>query len=148
MRPVVGAVVLASLLATGCGPDSSSEPSKLKVGTVDIMRAMEERPETVQIRLEWAAQAGSTYLEMSGVANKEQYAALKAQVDQRSAAWQKRMVDFMNDSIKQIDKSASTVAKERGLDIVLVDNAMTKPVKFTEGDDITLDVMVEMQKGN
>ena len=49
----------------------------MKVGTVDVMRVMEERPETMDIRLEWANQAGNTYLEISQVQDQAQAEALK-----------------------------------------------------------------------
>ena len=38
------------------------------------------------------------------------------------------------------------VAKEKGLDMVVVQNPLTKTVRYTDGEDLTLDVSLELQK--
>ena len=118
----------------------------MKVGTVDVMRIMEERPETMDIRLEWANQAGNTYLEISQVQDQAQAEALKKEIAKRSEAWQKRMDEFMEESIQLVESETQKVAKEKGLDMVVVQNPLTKTVRYTDGEDLTLDVSLELQK--
>jgi hypothetical protein len=132
------------LLVAGCAPKDAAT-QKLKVGTVDVMRVMEGRPETKTIRLEWANQAGQTYLEISGVHDEAEAMALQKEIAKRSEAWQKRMDTFVGESVELIEKEATTIAKEKGLDIVLVDNTMTKTIRYREADDLTLDVSLELQ---
>lgn len=129
----------------GCGPSSEESTAKLKVGTVDVIRVMEERPETVDIRLEWASQAGSTYMEISEVQDEAEAQALKAEIDRRSQAWQRRMDGFMEESIQLVEKETALIARERGLDIVVVDNPLTETLKYREGEDLTLDVSLKLQ---
>ena len=133
-----------TLLLAGCAPQDA-EPAKLKVGTVDVMRIMEERPETKQIRLEWSSQAGETYLEIAAVQDEAEALALQKEIEKRSAAWQKRMDEFVGDSIEIIEQEASTIAKQKDLDIVLVDNTLTKTSRYSEGEDLTLDISLELQ---
>ena len=106
---------------------------------------MEERPETVDIRLEWASQAGSTYMEISEVKDQAEAKALSDEIDRRSQAWQRRMDGFMEESILLVEKEAAVLARERGLDIVLVDNPLTETLKYREGEDLTLDVSLKLQ---
>ena len=133
-----------TLLLAGCAPQDAA-PAKLKVGTVDVMRIMEERPETKQIRLEWSSQAGETYLEIAAVQDEAEALALQKEIEKRSAAWQKRMDEFVGDSIEIIEQEASTIAKQKDLDIVLVDNTLTKTIRYREGEDLTLDISLELQ---
>lgn len=138
------ALGVACALTVGCG-GADKEPQKLKVATVDIMRVMEERPETVAIRLDWASQRGDTAMKISNVKSEEEAEALRKQIERRSEDWQKRVDAFMEDSIKKVEKSTAEIAKERGLDIVVVDNPLTHTVKYRDGEDITLDVSVKIQ---
>lgn len=142
------AAILVGLALLGSGCQESGDPNKLRIGTVDVMRVMEERPETIHIRLDWAAQAGNTYLAMSKVGSQAELSALQAQVEKSSESWRSRMTDFMNSAIKEVDSAAATVAKEQNLDIILVDNPLTRPIKYFEGDDVTLDIMVKIESGD
>ena len=137
--------LLACLCFTCSCSQNENGSQKLKVGTVDVLRVMEGRPETVDIRLDWATQAGSTYLELADVQDKEQAASLRQEIEKRSAAWQKRMDAFMEESIGLVESEAKVIAKERGIDIVVVDNTLTETVKFQDGEDLTLDVQFNLQ---
>lgn len=138
--------VVAALLAFagGCGPQ---EPSKLKVATVDIVRIMEERPETRKIRLEWARQAGDTYVRLAETADSAEALALQQEIQKRSEEWQRRMDNFMDESVNLVEKEAAALAKEHNLDIVVVDNPMTKTVRYSDGEDLTLDISFKLQNG-
>ncbi len=143
-KAIVLALGAACSLLAGCD-NADKEPQKLKVATVDIMRVMEERPETVAIRLDWASQRGDTAMKISNVKSEEEAETLRKQIEKRSADWQKRVDAFMEDSIKKVEKSTAEIARERGLDIVVVDNPLTRTVKYRDGEDITLDVSVKIQ---
>ena len=90
------------VVVCGCQPPAAKEGEKvspLKLGTVDVMRVMEEQPETVQIRLDWATQAGQTYTQLANATDKARYDALQKQIAEQSVAWQKRMDTFMEKSV-------------------------------------------------
>ena len=141
------ALGLLGFVLAGCNSGGDGTTSAhMKVGTVDVMRVMEERPETMDIRLEWANQAGNTYLEISQVQDQAQAEALKKEIAKRSEVWQKRMDDFMEESVNLIESETQKVAKEKGLDLVVVQNPLTKTVRYTDGEDLTLDVSLELQK--
>ena len=131
------------LVVAGCGPKEGDE--KLTVGTVDILRVMEERDETRAIRLEWASQAGDTAMRITAVKDAAEAEALNEEIKRRSKEWQKRVDGFMEDSIKLIESEAAVIAKERGIDIVLVDNTMNPSIKYRDGEDISFDVSMKLQ---
>jgi len=136
---------LAALSLAGCN-SNEGQPAKLKVGTVDVLRVMEGRRETMDIRLEWANQAGEAYLQLSDVRDQAEALALRKEIERRSEVWQKRMDAFMEESINLVEKEASSIARDKGLDIVVVENILTKNVRFTDGEDLTLDVSLRLQK--
>lgn len=145
MRAVAARISLAAATAAifvGCGPQ---EPAKLKVATVDIVRVLEERPETRKIRLEWARQAGDTYIRLSETADSAEALTLQQEIQKSSEEWQKRMDVFMDESVNLVEKEAAILAKEHGLDIVVVDNPMTKTVRYSDGEDLTLDISFKLQ---
>ena len=84
-------------------------------------------------------------MKISNVKSEEEAETLRKQIEKRSADWQKRVDAFMEDSIKKVEKSTAEIARERGLDIVVVDNPLTRTVKYRDGEDITLDVSVKIQ---
>lgn len=142
----LSALALAAVLVTACGSESENgQPAKLKVGTVDIMRVMENRPETVKIRLDWASQAGNTYMEISKVRDGAEARAVQEEIAKRSVEWQKRMDAFMEESVALVEKETAILAKERGLDLVVVDNPLTNSIRYREGEDLTLDVQIQLQ---
>lgn len=136
-------------LAAGCtkAPVEGTKIAPLRLGTVDVMRVMEEKPETVQIKLEWAEQAGRTYTELSDVKDQAQYDALQKQIAEHSAAWQQKMNAFMEKSIAEVEIEAEKLAREKNLDIVLVDNPLTKTLRYQDGQDLTTDILIRLQNG-
>lgn len=133
----------------GCDnqPVDGEKIAPLRLGTVDVMRVMEEKPETVQIRLEWSEQAGKTYTELSNVKDKAEYDALQQQIAEHSTAWQKRMDVFMEKSIAEVEIEAEKLAREKKLDIILVDNPLTKTLRYRDGQDLTTDILIRLQQG-
>jgi hypothetical protein len=145
----VGLVLLAGLC--GCNqappPKEGEKIDALKLGTVDVMRVMEEKPETVQIRLDWAAQAGRTYTDLSKVDDKVEYDALQKQIAKQNEDWQKRMDAFMEKSISEVEVEAEKLAREKGLDMVVIDNPLTKTLRYHNGQDLTTDILFRLQSG-
>lgn len=148
---VLGILAL-TFLTIGCGPTATgdSQPiGRLRLGTVDIMRVMEEKPETVQIKLEWAHQAGQTYTALAkNVDDPVKYAELQKQIAKQSGDWQKKMDSFMEKSISEIETEAQKLAREKNLDLVLVDNTLTQILKYHEGVDLTTDILFRLQSSS
>lgn len=138
-------LLICSGFITGCNSGPEEDGAKLKIGTVDIIRVMEERPETMAIRLDWSQQAGNAYLEISGVSDMKEARALEQEIAKRSKVWEERMDAFMEESVALVETEAEKLAKERGLDLVLVDNPMADSIQYREGEDLTLDVSLKLQ---
>lgn len=151
MRTFTLTILLGSVLVVaGCqsAPKEGEKISALKIGTVDVMRVMEETPETVQIRLDWKTQAGDTYLALNNVKNQQEYEVLQQQITAHSEAWQERMNTYMEKSIAEVESEAATLAEERRLDLVVVDNPLTETLKYHSGEDLTLDILLRLQEKN
>lgn len=127
----------------GCASEPGEQ--KLKVGTVDVMRVMEERPETRAIRLEWSSQAGDTAMRISALKDPAEAEALKKEIEKRSKAWQNKVDDFMEESVNLIEAEAAAIAEERGIDLVVVDNAFNPYIRYRDGEDLSLDVSMKLQ---
>ena len=138
------------LIVSGCGdpaPKEGENIGTLRLGTVDVMRVMEEKPETVQIKLDWATQAGTTYNQLVNAKDKVEYSALQKQIATQNLAWQKRMDEFMKKSVAEVEVQAEKLAREKGIDIVLVDNSLTKTLKYSDGEDLTTEILIRLQNG-
>jgi hypothetical protein len=147
-RGIAAAALL--LVLAGCQPDQPAADQKvgaLRLGTVDVMRVMEEKPETAQIRLDWAAQAGDTYARLGDVKDKAEYDKLQQEIKKSNQEWQKRMDAFMEKSIAQVEVEAEKLAREKGIDLVVVDNPMTKTLRYHNGEDLTTDILLRLQSG-
>lgn len=118
----------------------------MKVGTVDVMRVVEERPETRKIKLDWATQAGDTKVRLSNVANEAEYQAVQKEIAVQNEAWQQRMNEFMEESIKVMESEVEALAQEQKLDIVVVNNPLTNTVLYSNGEDVTTDVLIRLQQ--
>lgn len=145
MRAALAGLVLVATTLSLAGCEGNAEPAKLKVATVDIVRVMEGRPETRKIRLEWARQAGDTYIRLSEAGDSAEALALRQEIQKRSEEWQKRMDEFMEESVSIVEKEAAILAKEQGVDIVIVDNPMAKTIHYRDGEDFTLDITFKLQ---
>ena len=153
MKAARSAIALVALLlaVAGCNqapaPKEGEKIAPLKLGTVDVLRVMEERPETVQIRLDWTTLTGRNYTDLAAVKDKAQYDALQKQIAKQSEEWQKRMDTFMEKSIAEVEVEAEKLAREKGLDMVVVDNPLTKTLRYHDGQDLTTDILFKLQDG-
>lgn len=138
------ALGFVSFFAIGCGGQAEQD-MRLKVGTVDVLRVLEQRPETLTIKLEWASQAGSTYLAMSEVADQAEALTLRKQIEESGKVWRNRMDEYMENSIKLIERETAGLARERDLDIVVVHNSLTETVKYVDGEDLSTDISLKLQ---
>lgn len=142
-------IALSLLVVCGCepAPKEGEKIAPLKLGRVDVMRVMEERPETVQIRLDWSYLAGKNYNDMANVKGQAEYEELQKQIAKQSEEWQKRMDTFMEKSIAEVEVEAEKVAREQGLDLIVVDNPLTKTLKYCSGPDLSTDILIRLQNG-
>lgn len=149
MKARLWVLAAALLVVSGCKstPPEGQNVAALRLGTVDVMRVMEERPETVQVRLDWATLAARNYTDITDVKDKAEYEALQKQIAEQSEQWQKRMDAFMEKSITEVEMEAEKLAREKGLDVILVDNPLTKPLKYAQGEDLTVDILFRIQSG-
>ncbi len=141
------ALIIAGLLglaAVGCG---KSEPPKMTVGVVDTERVVQEMPEFRDMNLTWAADTGTflssiprTPEEMS----KKKADELNNRIASSSKIWQARSSKFYQDAWGRISKAGEEVAKERGLDMIVIDTVHMPSVQYTSGQNITTDILIQL----
>ena len=139
-------IAMSCLSLFGCGPKDGEASKEIKVGTVDVMRVVEERPETRRIKLDWATQAGDMKVRLANVKNKSEFDAVQQEIAAQNEAWQKRMNDFMEDSIELMETEVESLAKDQNIELVVVNNTLTNTVLYSGGEDITTDILVRLQQ--
>ncbi|MGE0488509.1 MAG: hypothetical protein AB7S38_04790 [Vulcanimicrobiota bacterium] len=133
--------LLVALVATAC----AQKDRPLKVGVLDTVRALESQPEVAGFRMEWAQEVGEIYLRLQKVKTPESYQDLSKNVMKRNEEWRKEVDQFLNKSVEVVRAQAVEVAKEKDLDIVVLDTSFMNSVQYYNGEDITLDVIVKMK---
>lgn len=135
------------LLVCGCQPaaQEGQRVAPLRIGKIDFLRVMEERPETTQIRLDWTTLVGKNYSDLSRAQNQVEYQELQKQIAKQDQEWRDRMDAFMEKSIAEVEVEAEKVAREQGLDLIVVDNSLTKTLKYCDGPDLSTDILIRLQ---
>lgn len=134
--------LLVALATTAC----AQKDRPLKVGVLDTVRALESQPEVAGFRMDWAQEVGEIYLQLQRVKTKQNYEDLSKNVMKRNEEWRKEVDEFLNKSVEVVRAQAVEVAKEKDLDIVVLDTNFMNSVQYYNGEDITLDVIVKMKK--
>ena len=47
----------------------------------------------------------------------------------------------------EVEVQAEKLAREKGIDVVLVDNNLTKTLKYSDGEDLTTEILIRLQNG-
>lgn len=138
------AAALLGLVAVGCG---QSQPRKMTVGVVNTERVVQELPEFREMNLDWAADTGgflssipSTQADM----NKKKAEELNQRIARSSEVWKARSSKFYQDAWGRITNASAVVAKQRGLDMVVIDTVHMPSVQYTSGENITTDILIQL----
>lgn len=148
MKTVVATLVLAAALVAGCG-GGSSKGGALRVGILNTARIVENDPAYKSLQLNIMSEK-SSFLEglpqNPEELTKEQRGKFQEDSQKKQAEWQKKVMAFIQQSVKQITSITAEVAKQRDLDMVVINTPFTNAVHYTSGQDITLDVMLKLNR--
>ncbi|GMU53510.1 MAG: hypothetical protein AMXMBFR33_26560 [Candidatus Xenobia bacterium] len=134
------------LLVVGCG---QGEPRKLKVGVVNTERVVSEMPEFRDMNLSWAAETGSflsSIPQSREEFDKRKLKDLNDRIQRASKSWQARSSKFYEDAYRRITQASEQVARERGLDVVVIDTMHLPAVQYTSGENVTTDILIKLNQ--
>ncbi|MGM9992354.1 MAG: OmpH family outer membrane protein [Candidatus Bruticola sp.] len=137
----------AALLLSGGGCAKRS----LKVGVVNTERIIRENPKYMELnvvlsdeRNKLFSQIPSNVNSMSGAQKKALQEKLAKEAAERSSKFDKLYNESMKSLREDIKKQASEVAKDKNIDLVVVNTINYPVVLYTSGDNVTLDILLKM----
>ncbi|MBQ7529167.1 OmpH family outer membrane protein, partial [bacterium] len=124
----------------------------LHVGTVNAEKIISEDPKYMELRVVLSDERQKLYSQipknvnsMSNTQKKALQEKLAKDAAERSDKFNKLYRESMAKLQEDIKSHASEVAKDKGLDIVVVNTMMNYPVVlYSSGDNITLDILLKM----
>jgi len=148
MKTLCTALVITAALVAGCG-GGSSKGGNLRVGVLNTARIVDQDPayKTLQLNIMSEKSTFITSLpENPEGLSKEELNKFRQDSQKKQAEWQKKVMAFIQQSVKQITNVTAEVAKQRDLDMVVINTPFTNAVHYTSGQDITLDVMLKLNR--
>lgn len=124
----------------------------LHVGTVNAEKIISENPKYMELRVVLSDERQKLYSQipknvssMSGTEKKALQEKLAKDAAERSDKFSKLYRESMAKLQEDIKSHASEVAKDKNLDIVVVNTMMNYPVVlYSSGENITLDILLKM----
>lgn len=123
----------------------------LKVGVVNTERIIRENPKYMELNVILSDERSKLYSQIPSnvrsmsVAQKK---ALQEKLAKNAAESSSKFDKLYNESMKglreDIKNQASEVAKDKGIDLVVVNTVNYPVVLYTNGDNITLDILLKM----
>ncbi len=150
MKTVLTSLVLAAALVAGCG-GGPQKGGTIRVGILNTARIVENDPAYKSLQLNIMSEKTS-FLEGLPENPEEltvdQRGKFRQDSQKKQAEWQKKVMAFIQQSVKQITSITAEVAKQRDLDMVVINTPFTNAVHYTSGQDITLDVMLKLNRAS
>lgn len=150
MKTQLTTLVLAAALLAGCG-GGPQKGGTLRVGVLNTARIVEEDPAYKSLQLSIMSEK-SNFLEglpeNPDALTQDQRSKFRQDSQKKQAEWQKKVMAFIQQSVKQITDITADVAKQRDLDMVVINTPFTNAVHYTSGQDITLDVMLKLNRAS
>ena len=150
MRLVLLAAVAGLGLAglVGC---SGSGP-QMKVGIVNTARIVQENPKYLDLNVLLMQERNAVYSqipsnvrELSDSAKRKLQEKLAKEAAERSGQFDKLVRDFMQKLQGDIQDSAGEVARDKGIDMVIIDTPYYPTVLYSSGENITTDILLKMR---
>lgn len=141
-------ILLLAALACGCGGAKAGE-EKLRVGRLDTKRILAEMPKYKDLQSSLVQEQAEFQRSLPGPNEKVSEArvkSLRADAQRRRDSYEKRVNDVVQEAISEIRDKASQVAAEKNLDIVVVDTPPDSAIRYSSGQDVTIDVLVKMKR--
>ena len=140
-------VVGAGLLL--CGSGCAKRP--LKVGVVNTERIIRENPKYMELNVILSDERSKIYSQIPSNVNSMSAAQKKALQEklakdaaERSSKFDKLYNESMKGLREDIKNQAAEVAKDKDIDLVVVNTVNYPVVLYTSGDNITLDILLKM----
>ena len=133
------------LSLVGC---RSEQDRKLRVGTIDTARILTEMPQYKEVQGQIQSDESSFRAHLPDPNTRlspQETSRLQDELQKKRRDWEKVVRDLMKQSVQKITDSTQEVSQQRDIDIVVV-NTTTDSVYFSAGQDITLDVLLKLQK--
>ena len=153
MKGRASLALLALLLCAGCekgNPSVAGTPvPKMRVARIDTVRILAEMPHYKELQSAMIEDKSEYFASLQSKGDprklsKEQWDELRVQAQKKRVEWQKRIVELGQSSIKDISELTAEVAKQRNLDMVVIDTAGV--VQYIDGQDVTTDVILKLKK--
>lgn len=142
---LIGLLLCFSVLLLGA---KSVSKSSYRVGVVDLKRVFEKNSDMANLRLEWMGERGDLMqkgLTISESGSKQEKEALlleakksQQELDKKTTKERQRVMDLLR-------ASATRVGQEKGIDLILIKDVTTGPLNYFEGEDLTLDLLLDME---
>lgn len=153
INKLLGPVILACLLAAGCQPSGSKE---IVVGKVDTAALLQDDPDYQSMSIEYIKQ--QTEIRRALVEkmrdagdNRDKVQSLQEEYVKKQQAfddeWKGKTEQFMEKRHDAIRDTASTIAKRKKIDLVIIDSKMYPTVEYG-GADMTQDMALAMSSGS
>ncbi len=131
--------------ATSDGPPTPS----MKIGVIDTTRVLPEIPAYRTLKTNMMRDRTSFVASLPqdpSRLTKEQMAQYQQEAQQKQAEWQKKTLETIHEAVKTIKTQTAEVAQQKGIDLVVVNTPYANSIFYYSGQDITLDVMLKMNK--
>ena len=156
----LSAAGLLALAASGCekqAPIGSGARTvlegpaiKLRVGKIDTTRILADMPQYKELQSAMVKDKAAYYDSMPKMdpkkISKEGWDQLRVKAQAKQGEWQKKISDMMKESIKQITDQTAEIAKQRNLDMVVVDTPYSHTIQYIDGPDVSTDVILKLKK--
>lgn len=138
-------LIACAALSGGC------QPRALTVGTVDTEQIIRENPKYMEMsvmfsdeRSQLFSQIPSNVRSLSGAERKALQERIAKEAAERSSRFDKLYRETMAQLQKDIQAQAAEVAREKNLDLVVINTMRYPVVLYSAGDNITLDILLKM----
>lgn len=146
MKRLAFGMAMLSLLLSGCQKSATREDGKLRVGLINTSRILEEMPKYRDLRNNLAQERGSFMASLPENPSKEEFDRVQKDAAKKQKDWEKRVMDTVQQSVKEISALTADVAKQKDLDLVVISTPYTNSIYYHAGQDITIDVLLKLQK--
>lgn len=148
MKTIYITLALTAALVAGCG-GGAQKGGPLRVGVLNTARIVDQDPAYKSLQLNIMSEKSSflsALPENPEELTQDERTKFRQDSQKKQAEWQKKVMAFIQQSVKQITNVTAEVAKQRDLDMVVINTPFTNAVHYTSGQDITLDVMLKLNR--
>lgn len=129
--------------------DDGPPKASLKIGIVDTTRVLPEMPAYRDLKTNMMRDRNSFVASLPqdpSRLTKEQMTQYQAEAQQKQANWRKKTLETIQEATKTIKSQTAEVAQQKKIDLVVVSTPFANSLFYYSGEDITLDVMLKMNK--